>query len=152
VPGARAEIEQAPRMAQSEALARITAAFSGVLELSRVGIDTRLKIFWLHFSFPDVARERYAALLTSLEEETGWRVYLHPHVHQKALLEAVRRLLPEQTNLTGKKTLLQETRTLHLSGTNLPGEQERQEIFQRFTQETGWSLLLDQAEVDETVG
>ncbi len=152
VPGSRAELEQPPRMAQSEALAHITAAFSGALELSRVGIDTRLKIFWLHFHFPDIARERYAALLSSLEEEVGWRIYLHPHVHQKALLEAARRLLPEQIGLTGKKTLLHETRTLRLSATSLPNEQEYQEMLRRFIQETGWSLLLEQVEADEISG
>ncbi|MEO7019442.1 MAG: MBL fold metallo-hydrolase, partial [Ktedonobacteraceae bacterium] len=60
VPGSRTEIEQAPRMTQGEAMARITAVFSGVLELYRIGIDTRLKIFWLHFHFPDIAKAQHA--------------------------------------------------------------------------------------------
>lgn len=149
VPGSRVEMEQAPRMAQSEAMARITAAFSGVLELYRVGIDTRLKIFWLHFHFPEKARERHASLLTALEEETGWRIYLHPTVHQKALVEAARSLLPDSSDLSSKKTLLQETRTLCLRGTNLPGAAECQKIAQRFAEETGWSLQLEQADPNE---
>jgi Cft2 family RNA processing exonuclease len=143
IPGSRAEMEQAPRMAQGEALAHITAAFSGVLELYRVGVDTRLKIVWLHFHFPEKASERYATLLTKLEEETGWRVYLHPHVHQKALVGAAQRLLPESVKLTGKKTIHQDTLTLHLSGSDLPTQEQYQTIAQRFTQQTGWSLQLD---------
>ena len=149
VPGSREELEQAPRMAQGEAMAQITAAFSGILELYRVGVDSRLKIFWLHFHFPEKAQEQYAARLAQLEEETGWRVYLHPHVHQKSLVETARRLLPEQTILTGKKVLLAETRTLRLTGDELPGEEACQEIARRFTDLTGWSLYLEQATSEE---
>jgi Cft2 family RNA processing exonuclease len=151
VPGSRQEMEQAPRMAQGEAMARITAAFSGVLELYRVGVDSRLKIFWLHFHFPEKARERYADLLTALEQETGWRIYLHPHVHQKALVEEARRLLPESATLTGKKTLHQESRVLRLAGTQLPGDVERQEIARRFAEATGWSLQLEEIAEDELI-
>lgn len=148
VPGPREALERAPRMAQGEALARITDAFRGVLELYRVGVDSRLKIFWLHFHFPEKARERYAALLSELEEETGWRVSLHPHVHQKALIEAAQRLLPVYTSVAGKKKLLAETRTLRLSGTDLPPEEERQAIARKFTEATGWTLHLDEAASD----
>ncbi|HEU5383461.1 MAG TPA: MBL fold metallo-hydrolase [Ktedonobacteraceae bacterium] len=149
VPGSHTEVEQTPRMPQGEAMASITAAFSSIPELYRIGIDTRLKIFWLHFHFPDRASERYATLLTDLEAKTGWRIHLHPHVHQKALVAVARHLLPESTDLRGKKTLLQETRTLRLHGSNLPGTSERQEIIRRFAEETGWSLQLEQA--DEVV-
>jgi hypothetical protein len=132
-------------------MARITATFSGVLELYRIGVDSRLKIFWLHFHFPTRARERHAALLTALEEETGWRIYLHPHAHQRALVEAAQRLLPEQAGLTGKKILHRETRTLHLIGTNLPDEEKLQAIARRFEEATGWSLELEEAASDEVM-
>lgn len=150
VPGSRESIEQAPRMAQGEAMARITAAFSGVAELYRIGVDSRLKIFWLHFDFPARAEERYATLLADLGRETGWRIYLHPRARQKALVEAAQLLLPEDTCLTGKKTLYQEEYTLRLTGTNLPGEEARREIERRFAEVTGWSLQLEEASSDET--
>lgn len=155
VPGSREEMENAPRMTQGEAMARITAAFTGVLELYRVGVDTRLKTFWLHFHFPEKAREQFADLFAELEQETGWRICLHPHAHQKALVEVAQRLLPEQATLTGKKTLLQESHTLRLSGIALPEQDQLQEICQRFTEITGWSLLLEPSEekaVRETSG
>jgi Cft2 family RNA processing exonuclease len=148
VPGSRMDIEQAPRMAQGEAMARITSAFSGVLELYRIGIDTRLKIFWLHFHFPEKAREHHADLLTELEQETGWRIYLHPHVHQKALVQTAQSLLPDYTELTGKKTLHQEAHILRLHGCNLPDEEACQEIARRFLEMTGWSLQLEQVNQD----
>jgi hypothetical protein len=57
VPGSREAMEQAPRMAQGEAMARITATFSGVLELYRIGVDSRLKMFWLRNTY--FASDRY---------------------------------------------------------------------------------------------
>lgn len=149
VPGSRENMQQPPRMAQDEAMAHITAAFRGVLELYRIGVDSRLKIVWLHFHFPEKARERHATLLNRLEEETGWRVYLHPNVHQKALLEVAQRLLPEETSLTGQKRLDKENHHLYLKGANFPAETERQEIARRFAEITGWSLELEQASNDE---
>jgi Cft2 family RNA processing exonuclease len=154
VPGSRAEIEQAPRMAQGEAMAQITAAFSGILELYRIGVDARLKIFWLHFHFPEKARATYGQTLTDLEGTTGWRIYLHPHVHQKALVDVALRFLPENSTLTGKKALHQETHTLHLSGTHFPETTSREyaEITRRFNEITGWSLQLEAASADELPG
>lgn len=79
VPGPRENIEPAltPRMTQDEALAQINTAFRGSLELYRVRVDSRMKIFWLHFRSPEQARAQHAELLARLEQETGWRVYLH---------------------------------------------------------------------------
>ncbi len=151
VPGSRDDIEQLPRMTQGDAMAHITAAFRDDTELTRIGADIRLKIFWLHFHFPEKAQERYSALLAQLEEETGWRVYLHPHAQRKALLEAVQRLLPETTSLIGKKSLHEETHTLILTGINLPNEEVLQQISQLFTEKTGWSLQLEQAVEEEIV-
>jgi hypothetical protein len=146
VPGSRESIEQAPRMAQGEAMAQISAAFRGVQELYRIGVDSRLKIFWLHFHFPEKAGERHAELITRLEQETGWRIYLHPHVHQKALVETAQQLLPENIGLIGKKALLQESRTLHLIYRGTLDEATCQTIQTRFTTETGWQLHLDPQE------
>ena len=147
VPGSRENIEQAPRMAQGEAMAQISAAFRGVLELYRIGVDSRLKIFWLHFHFPEKAGEEHAELLTNLEQETGWRVYLHPQVHQKALVDVARHLLPDEVELTGKKVLHQEEHTLLLMYSGSLDEATRQAIQTRFTDETRWQLDLNPHEI-----
>jgi Cft2 family RNA processing exonuclease len=146
VPGSREAMERAPRMAQGEAMAQVSAAFRSVPDLYRIGVDSRLKIFWLHFHFPEKARERYAELLTDLERETGWRLYLHPHVHQKALVEIVQRLLPDGIHLAGPKKLFREERTLHLLYSGSLDEASCQTVQARFTAETGWQLRLDPQE------
>ncbi|HVU70772.1 MAG TPA: MBL fold metallo-hydrolase [Ktedonobacteraceae bacterium] len=148
VPGSREDIQQAPRMAQGEALACISAAFRGSVELYRIGVDSRLKIFWLHFHFPEKAGEQHAELIASLEQETGWRVYLHPHVHQKALVSTAQRLLPDTSQLSGK-TLFPEEQLLHLVVTNLPGPQEQEEIARRFSTATGWTLQLEAGSAEQ---
>jgi Cft2 family RNA processing exonuclease len=144
IPGSQETMEQVPRMAQGEAMSHITARLASALTLHRIGVDTRLKIFWLHFHFPEKARENYASLLTSLEQETGWRIYLHPHAHQKELVKAAQRLLPADSAPVGKKTVNQEAQTLilHLPVAQMPEEEMRRGIIQRFIEETGWSLQL----------
>jgi len=142
VPGSREAMEQAPRMAQGEAMAHVSAALRSVPDLYHIGVDSRLKILWLHFHFPEKARERYAQLLSDLERETGWRISLHPHVHQKALVEVVQRLLPDDVHLTGPKKLFREERVLHLLYSGSLDEATCQAVQARFTAETGWQLRL----------
>jgi Cft2 family RNA processing exonuclease len=143
VPGARDVMEVAPRLAQNEALVQISAALRSAPELSRIGVDSRLKIFWLHFPFPEKARACYSELLTRLEQETGWRIYLHPQVHQRALVDVVQRLLPAGSNLTGQKKLFHEEQTLVLLYHGALDEERSRAIQARFAAETGWRLQLD---------
>lgn len=144
VPGSREQIEQAPRMAQGEAMAIISAAFRGIPELYRIGVDSRLKIFWLHFHFPEKAGECHAEQITSLEQETGWRIYLHPRAHQRILVETAQHLLPIETGSTGKKSILHDEHILRLVCTALPDPAEQQRIAARFTEITGWTLQLEE--------
>jgi hypothetical protein len=143
VPGSRETMELAPRLAQNEAMAEISAALRSAPDLYRIGVDSRLKIFWLHFHFPERARDQYGEVLTDLEHKTGWRIYLHPHVHQRALVEAAERLLPDTVSLTGPRKVLSEEQTLHLFYSGVLGEGPCQTIQARFTAETGWHLRLD---------
>src|SRR5207244_4345574 len=78
-----------------EAIAQASAMFSAHGDLHRIGTDEVRKVLWLHFHFPEVAKERYAEQLAILEEQTGWRVNLNPDTHRKALIEMAHRLLPE---------------------------------------------------------
>ncbi|HEY1353214.1 MAG TPA: MBL fold metallo-hydrolase [Ktedonobacteraceae bacterium] len=143
VPGSRDVMDVAPRLAQNEALAQISAALRSAPELARIGVDSRLKIFWLHFHFPEKARTCYGELLTRLEQKTGWRIYLHPQVHQRALVEVAQRLLPTGISLTGQKKLLHEEQTLVLFYHGVLDEEPCQAVQARFTAETGWYLQLD---------
>ncbi len=130
------------RMAQGEAISLISETFKEVPNFYRVGAEANKGILWLHFHFPDIARGRYAQQIADLANKTGWKVYLYPYVDQKALIEAARRLLPEGVGVSGKALLYQDSRTLTLTGTgSLPAE-ERENIQQRFSIETGWTLDL----------
>jgi hypothetical protein len=130
------------RVPQGQAISMASAMFSTVPDFYRVSVDPTKGNIWLHFHFPEVARQRYLEQLTTLANETGWRVYLHPNAHQKALLEAARRLLPEGVGINGKASIYQESRTLTLPCT-APLSTEIQETMQRqFAEETGWQLNL----------
>lgn len=143
VPGSRESMELVPRLAQNEAMAQISAALRSAPDLYRIGVDSRLKIFWLHFHFPEKARACYSELLSGLERETGWRIYLHPHVHQRSLVEVAQRLLPAGVRLAGQQTLCHEEQTLSLPCSGELDEERSRAIQARFTAETGWHLQLD---------
>src|SRR6266446_5920115 len=130
------------RMLQGEAISLTSETFKEVPDFYRVGADADKGILWVHFHFPDIAKERYAQQIADLAGKTGWKVYLYPYVHQKALIEAARRLLPEGIGVNGKASLYQDSRTLTLTCTGSIPAAEREDIQQQFSTETGWTLDL----------
>jgi hypothetical protein len=130
------------RMLQGEAISLASETFKEVPDFYRVGADANKGILFVHFHFPDIARERYLQQIADLANETGWKVYLYPYVHQKALIEAARRLLPEGVGVHGKASLYQDSRTLTLTCTGSIPAAEREDIQQQFSTETGWTLDL----------
>jgi hypothetical protein len=130
------------RMLQGEAISLTSEIFKEVPDFYRVGADANKGILWVHFHFPDMARKRYAQQLADLANKSGWKVYLYPYVHQKALIEAARRLLPEGVGVNGKASLYQDSRTLTLTCTGSIPAEVREEIQQQFSTETGWTLDL----------
>jgi hypothetical protein len=130
------------RMLQGEAISLASETFKEVPDFYRVGADANKGILCVHFHFPDIARERYLQQIADLANETGWKVYLYPYVHQKALIEAARRLLPEGVGVHGKASLYQDSRTLTLTCTGSIPAAEREDIQQQFSTETGWTLDL----------
>jgi Cft2 family RNA processing exonuclease len=130
------------RMLQGEAISLASEIFKEVADFYRVGADGNKGILWAHFHFPDTARERHLQQMTELGDKTGWKVYLYPHVDRKALIEAARRLLPEEVGVNGKALLYQDSRTLIVKCTGSIPADEREDIQQRFSQETGWTLDL----------
>jgi hypothetical protein len=129
-------------MSQGEAISFASETFKEVPDFYRVGADGTKGILWVHFHFPDRAKERSAQQITDVANTTGWKVYLYPYVHQKALIAAARRLLPEGIGINGKALLYQDTRTLTLTSTGSISPEEREHIQQQFTTETAWALDL----------
>lgn len=133
---------QAPGMVQGEAMSLASEMFRQAPDFYRVGADGKKGILWLHFYFPDIARQRYKEQLADLAHATGWRVYVYPYVNRAALIDTARRLLPEGIGIDGKVTVYEESRTLHLMCTGPVDTQMRERIQQQFTEETGWTFDL----------
>jgi hypothetical protein len=129
-------------MLQGEAISLASEIFKEVPDFYRVGADGNKGILWVHFHFPDTARERHLQQMTELGNKTGWKVYLYPHVDRKALIDAARRLLPEDVGVNGKALLYQDSRTLIMKCTGSIPAEEREDIQQQFVLETGWTLDL----------
>jgi Cft2 family RNA processing exonuclease len=126
---------------QGEAMSQATTLFSANSDLYRIGLDEARKILWLHFHFPEIARERYADKLASLEKQTGWRVNLHTHTRHKALLEVAHRLLPEGS-IEGSASVHQDSRRVRINCIEQLSEQMQEDLQKQFNAETGWSLDL----------
>ncbi|HEX3641672.1 MAG TPA: hypothetical protein VHV10_10305, partial [Ktedonobacteraceae bacterium] len=130
------------RMRQAEAISLTNETFKEVSDFYRVGADTDKGILWVHFHFPDRAKERYAQQIADLANKTGWKVYFYPYVQQKTLIEVARRLLPEGVSMNGKASLYQDSHALTLTCTGSITTEEREDIQQQFSIETGWTLDL----------
>ena len=130
------------QLQQADALSLTHETFKEVPDFYRVGADAKKGVLWIHFGLPDKAKERYAQQLADLARKTGWQVYCYPYAQQKALIEVARRLLPEAVQVNGKASLYQENRTLTLTGSGSLTDQEKKDIQQQFSEETGWTLDL----------
>ena len=128
------------RLPQGQAMALVREAFSSEPTFYRVGADASKGILWAHFHFPELAKQRHAEQLVNLTSQTGWRVYVYPIVHRLALIEAVRRLLPEDVSISGEPSLLQHNATLSVDCRGQKSEAMVADVRRRFAEETGWEL------------
>jgi len=134
--------ETAARLSQAEAMAQASQRLQATQGLYQVGVESKRGILWLHYHFPAVAQERYAEAFAQLAQATGWRVELHPRVHQKALVDLACLLLPEQRGLSSKPSIHEAAQRLVLTLAKPLSEEIAQDIRQRFSEETGWTLDL----------
>lgn len=139
---------QTPGMVQGEAMSLASETFRQAPDFYRVGADGKKGILWLHFYFPDIARQRYKEQLADVAHATGWRVYVYPYANRAALIDTARRLLPEGIGIDGKASVYEESRTLHLMCTGPVDAETRERIQQQFTEDTGWLFDL-RSPVDE---
>jgi hypothetical protein len=146
VPALESTTETLPRLSQSEALARATSVLGAATDLYRISADAKRGILWLHFHFPTVAQQQYGERLTLLAAETGWRVEVHPRVHQKAVIEAARRLLPAHVAVVGKASLYQEHSEVQLACQGRLSVVDKADVQRSFLVETGWHLDLQVVE------
>jgi Cft2 family RNA processing exonuclease len=138
MPGQKPDIPQ--RLPRDEALTLAREMFNTVPGFYRVGADPTKGTLWLHFHFPDTARPRYMEQLVELATQTGWRVYVYPNAHERALIAEVSRLLPEGASITGKTLVYQDTRRVSVSLSGSLSTEAIEEIQGKFTEETGWKV------------
>lgn len=94
----------------------------------------------MHFHFPDTARPRFLEQLVELATQTGWRVYVYPNAHEKALIAQVTRMLPDGVTITVKPSVYQDTRRLSVCLSMPLSPEAIEEIQGKFTEETGWKI------------
>ncbi len=109
---------------------------------AKTGADVNKGILMPRFTFPDVARTRYADQFAQLEAKTGWAVHLFSGVNQNALISMALHVLPASlvSNTTPSLYLNQ-----HSVSVTCSGEASVDEIAaakQRFEEETGWRLEI----------
>ena len=140
MPGQKPDTPQ--RLSRDEALTLARKMFNPIPGFYRVGADPTKGTLWLHFHFPDTARPRYMEQLVELATQTGWRVYIYPNAHEKALIALVARLLPDNVSIIGKPSVYQDTRRLSVSLNEPLSAEAIEEIQGKFTEETGWKVDL----------
>ncbi len=141
LPGQKPHTPQ--RVSRDEALTLARKMFNQIPGFYRVGADPTKGTLWLHFHFPDTARPRYMEQLVELATQTGWRVYVYPNAHEKALIAQVGRLLPEGVSITGKSSVYQDTRRLSVNLSEQLSEEAIEEVQGKFTEETGWKVDVE---------
>jgi Cft2 family RNA processing exonuclease len=141
MPGQKPDTPQ--RLSRDEALTLARKMFNPIPGFYRVGTDPTKGTLWMHFHFPDTARPRYIEQLVELATQTGWRIYIYPNAHEKALIAQVTRLLPEGVNIIGKPLVYQDTRRLTVSLSGPVSAEVIEEIQGKFTEETGWKVDVE---------
>jgi cytosine/adenosine deaminase-related metal-dependent hydrolase len=141
LPGQKPDTPQ--RLSRDEALTLARKMFNPIPGFYRAGADPTKGTLWLHFHFPDTARPRYMEQLIELATQTGWRVYVYPNAHEKALIAQVSRLLPAGVSITGKPSVYQDTRRLSVSLSGSLSMKAIEEIQGKFTEETGWKVDVE---------
>ncbi len=143
-PGGTSALPSAPvRLSQSQAMTLAHQIFKPLPDFYRVGADATRGTLWIHFYFPDAAGRRYGEQLASLAAQTGWRAYIYPHVSEKLLIDAAKRLLPEGVSLAGNPAVYPHMRTISLTCTGHMSTEAKEVLQEQFAEQTGWQIVLD---------
>ncbi|GCF08569.1 MBL fold metallo-hydrolase [Dictyobacter arantiisoli] len=134
--------EAMPRVSQPLALAKAGELLSDAQDLYQLSADPKRGNLWLHFHFPDHAREQYAERFAAITAQTGWNVELHQRVHVNALTRIARQLIPIDAHIIGKPLIFHEQQRVTFTGTGIMSSEAQEEAKRIFNEETGWQLEL----------
>jgi hypothetical protein len=141
---AQAAPARADALNMHDAMTTVRGAFDASSGLYKVSADQGRQVLTLRFHFPDIARERYADLLASLVEQTGWQITVYPQPHQGELDAQARRVLPPELSMTGGSSLYSSERQVVVRCKGTANEQSLATAEQEFAAATGWNLIIRQ--------
>ncbi|GHO85987.1 MBL fold metallo-hydrolase [Dictyobacter formicarum] len=136
------EADPSVRVSQVQAMAKASELLSDAEDLYQIGVDAKRGCLWLHFYFPKGARVRYAQRFLEIKEQTGWDVELHERVHQKALINTARRLIPIEARIIGKPHIDHGQQRITFTGIGAMSQEAKDEARRTFEAATGWELEL----------
>ncbi|GCE25753.1 hypothetical protein KDA_12370 [Dictyobacter alpinus] len=113
----------------------------------KVEMDTRTLV--PRFTFPDIAKERYADQLRTIGEMTGWNVRPHLIIYPPALKDVLARILPEGISCVDTPSIYQDKHKVGIVCVGQVSPGAVVETQKRFVEETGWELELRSSSVDE---
>ena len=111
----------------------------------KIGADQQAGALTLRFTFPDVARARYADQIAQLATSTGWQVQIHPQAHQAALGEAAQRALPPELTPAGAPSFAAATREVVVRCLGEASAAALAAAQAAFAEQTGWTLVIRSA-------
>ncbi|MGE5223259.1 MAG: ParB/RepB/Spo0J family partition protein, partial [Omnitrophica WOR_2 bacterium] len=133
-----------PVMEPNQALAQANRQFPPAARLHKTGYRLDQHILLLTFDFPDLARERYAGLIASLEADTGWKVEVFPEPNQSALFALAQEVLPPAWRIVKGPALYRQEHRVAIAASGPPEGAQRDlvEARQRFQSESGFMLAV----------
>jgi Cft2 family RNA processing exonuclease len=132
----------AERMEYNTALFATRELFGPETGCYKIGADQQLGVITLRFTFPDVARDRYARQVAELADGTGWQVQIHPQPHQAALAEAARQALPPGVTPLGSPSFNAGTHEVLIRCRGEVAAETLAAAQETFLAQTGWRLVV----------
>ncbi|MBV9256876.1 MAG: hypothetical protein JO215_02540, partial [Ktedonobacteraceae bacterium] len=108
----------------------------------KVGAEPGRWLLHARFHFPEIARQRYADLFSEIEAQTGWQVLVQEGIHQGALAQMARSVLPQSLTPISTPSIYHNQQAVLIK---CKGAASREEILaaqERFENETGWQLTI----------
>lgn len=134
--------QQGHPLGMTEALQIAQQQFAACPGYIRTRVQSGSHTLAPRFTFPDVARTRYATLAQEIEQRTGWSVRFYPHVHHDALAHMAEQVLPAGLTKRTDASLYAETKTISLPCLGEATSDAIASAQAAFTHETGWQLLI----------
>jgi len=137
---------------QQQAVSLARHMFGEESGLSKVSVIQEEQRLVLRFPFPDVARDRYAEAIATLQERTGWQVSVYPQVNQAELVALVQRLLPDDLTTVGRPALYPQERLIIVRYRGALEHSAQVAAQQEVALTTGWQLELQALDAPDDQG